>query len=273
MTAKLLSGKKIAEEIKASLKRRTVLIKKRYGKFPALSVIQVGADKAAMIYADSQEKAAREIGIEYKRIKLGKSISRQSLISRIRELNKDKSVTAIMLGLPLPGKMDLREILCYIEPLKNVERINPTASAVMELIRSTGISLYGREAVVVGHGELVGRPIAMSLLDKMATVTVCHIGTATRGNLKNHVSRAEILVVAVGKPGIINGGWVKRGSIIIDVGINKVGDKIIGDVEFDSAFRRASFITPVPGGVGPLTVMASLRNCVSLFEKQAALRR
>lgn len=273
MAAKLLSGKKIAEDMKASLSRRTILIKKRYGRPPALAVIQVGADEAAMIYADSQEKAAREIGIEYRRIKFAKSISRQNLIRRIKELNEDKSVTAIMLGLPLPAKMDLREILCYIDPLKNVERINPTASSVMELIISTGISLYGREAVVVGHGELVGRPIAMSLLDKMATVTVCHIATATKGKLKGHVARAEVLVVAVGKAGIINGEWVKQGSIVIDVGINKVGNKIVGDVEFTSAFRKAGFITPVPGGVGPLTVMVSLRNCVTLFEKQAVSRR
>lgn len=270
MPARLLNGKELAEKIKARLSREVAAIKKRYGRTPLLSAIQIGKDKAAAIYINSQERIAKQIGIDYRIEKFGRLISQGNLIRQIEKLNKDKRITAIMLGLPLPKRLDLRQTLCSIDPKKNVEKANPTASAVMELLRSTGISLFGREAVVVGHGDLVGKPIAMLLLDELATVTVCHIGTAERGKLKDHISRAEVLVAAVGKANVIEGNWVKRGSIVIDVGINKVGDKIIGDVEFEAARRRASFITPVPGGVGPLTVVMSMRNCVELFKEQNA---
>ncbi len=268
MFAKLLSGKDIANRIKSQLKREVALIKEKYGKVPTHAVVQVGNDKAEGIYIRSQEIIAKEIGIIFKLVKLSRSISPDKLIKAIKRFNRDKKITAIMIGLPIPKRMDLKEILSYVGPTKNVERVNPTASAVIELIKSTGISTYGRETVVVGHGELVGKPIAMALLDKLATVTVCHIGTAKRGYLKGHINRAEILVAAVGKPNIIKGNWVRRGAIVIDVGINKVGRKMVGDVEFERAKKRASFITPVPGGVGPLTVVMLMRNCIELFKKQ-----
>ncbi len=273
MEARLLSGKVLAEKIKAQLKREVDSIKLRFGRRLSLSVIQVGNNKAASLYFSSQAKTAKHIGISFRVIKLKSSISQDGLIARIEKLNKDNKTTAIMLGLPMPKRINLKEVLCCVEPMKNVERTSPTASAVMELIKSTGISLFGREAVVVGHGELTGKPIAMMLLDRLATVTVCHIGTAKRGNLKDHVGRGEILVVAVGKPSVINGGWVKRGAIVIDVGINKVGGKVVGDIEFESAREKASFITPVPGGVGPLTVMMLMRNCIDLFKSQMEQKR
>jgi methylenetetrahydrofolate dehydrogenase (NADP+)/methenyltetrahydrofolate cyclohydrolase len=273
MPARLLNGKALADKIKAQLKREVAAIRKRYGRVPSLSMIQIGSNKAAAVYINSQERAARQIGIDYKVVKLGKSVSQETLIRRIGRLNKDRRTTAIMLEMPLPKTLDLKRVLYSIDPGKNAEKINPTASAAMELITSTGISLFGREAVVVGHGELVGKPIAMSLLDKLATVTICHIGTAKRGNLRAHIGRAEILVVAVGKPNVVKGGWIKRGAVVVDVGINKVGDRIVGDVEFELARRRAGFITPVPGGVGPLTVVMSMRSCVELFKEQMRPRR
>lgn len=273
MPARSLNGKALAEKIKAQLRREVAAIKRRYGRVPLLSVIQIGNNKAVSVYLNSQGKTAEQLGILYKTVRLKSSISQENLIRQIEKLNENKRVTAIMLGLPLPKRLDLRQILCSVDPMKNVESINPTASAVMELLTSTGISLFGREAVVVGHGDLVGKPVAMSLLDKLATVTVCHIGTAKRGNLRTHIGRAEILVVAVGKPNIIKGSWVKRGAVVVDVGINKIGDKIVGDVEFEAARRRAGFITPVPGGVGPLTVAMSMRNCVELFKRQMRPRR
>jgi len=273
MTAKILNGKELASKLKAQLKREAAAVKKRCGRAPMLSVIQVGGSKPATIYIDSQEKLARELGIKYKRVNLKASVSQDELIRVIKRLNRDKATTAIMLGLPLPKTINLKQTIFYIDPAKNVERVNPTASAVMEIIRSTGISLFGREAVVVGHGELVGKPIAMFLLDKLATVTVCHIGTAARGNLKKHIGRAEILVVAAGKPNLIKGGWIKKGAIVVDVGISKVGGKIVGDVEFEAAKRRAGFITPVPGGVGPLTVIMSMCNCLALFKEQMGIKR
>jgi methylenetetrahydrofolate dehydrogenase (NADP+)/methenyltetrahydrofolate cyclohydrolase len=140
--------------------------------------------------------------------------------------------------------------------------------AVMELIKETGVDLYGKEVVVVGHSEIVGKPLALLLLDKFATVTVCHIGTSQAGNLAAHVEKAEVLVVAVGKAGLIKGSWIREGAIVIDVGINRLGDKIVGDVEFEEAQNRASFITPVPGGVGPLTVTMFIRNLVEAAKLQ-----
>jgi methylenetetrahydrofolate dehydrogenase (NADP+)/methenyltetrahydrofolate cyclohydrolase len=268
MAARILNGKVLASKLKAQIKREVSAIRNKYGKAPMLSVIQVGGHKPATIYINSQEKLAKELGIRYKKIRLSNSVSQDELIRVIKKLNRDKSTTAIMLGLPVPKSINLKQAIYYIDPSKNVERVNPTASAVMEMIRSTGISLFGREAVVVGHGELVGKPIAMFLLDKLATVTVCHIGTATRGKLKQHIARAEILVVAVGKPNLVKGGWIKRGAVVVDVGITKVGSRIVGDVEFGPASRRAGFITPVPGGVGPLTVIMSMCNCIALFKEQ-----
>lgn len=268
MPARLLNGKELAEKIKEKLKRQVDFLKKKYGKSPVLCVIQAGADASAAVYINSQARLAKEIGIDYRPVIYDDSISQTELIEHIKRLNGKGEITAIMLGLPLPRSINIRELIYYIDPAKNVERINPTASAVMELIKSTGISLFGREAVVVGHGELVGKPIAIELLDRLATVTVCHIGTAKRGMLKDHIRRAEILVVAVGSPDVIKGEWIKRGSIVIDVGINKLGNKIVGDVEFEKARSRAGFITPVPGGVGPLTVVISMRNCVELFKER-----
>jgi len=174
--------------------------------------------------------------------------------------------------------MDYKKISEYIKPEKDVEGMHPvnmgkiifgkarilpcTAAAVMELLNSIGIHYSGKEAVIVGHSEIVGKPLALTLLDKLATVTVCHIGTSQAGKLEEHVRRADILIVAAGKAGLIKGDWVKEKAVVIDVGINRVGDKIVGDVEFEAAEKRAGFITPVPGGVGPLTVTMLMRNLV-----------
>jgi len=186
--------------------------------------------------------------------------------------------------MPLPSQIDYKKISQFILPEKDVEGMNPenigkilfgkakilpcTPAAVMELIKETGVDLYGKEVVIVGHSEIVGKPLSLLLLDKFATVTVCHIGTSQAKKLDEHVRKAEILIVAVGKPCLIKGDWIKEGSIVIDVGINKVGDKIVGDVEFEEAKERASFITPVPGGVGPLTVVMLMRNLVEATKLQ-----
>jgi len=198
-------------------------------------------------------------------------------------LNADAAVTAIILQLPVPKAIDAKKLSGMIAPLKDAEGMHPenlgrillgnyrigpcTAMAVMELLESTGEKLYGKEAVIVGHSEIVGKPLALMLLNKFATTTVCHIATGERGVLPEHVKRAEILVVAVGKAGIVKGDWVKDGAIVIDVGINRVGDKIVGDIEFEGASARASHITPVPGGVGPITTTILMRNVAELFKK------
>ena len=206
----------------------------------------------------------------------------------IRQLNADPSVSAVILQLPVPKVIDARKLSGMISPGKDAEGMHPqnlgrilsgkysvgpcTAMAVMELLASTGVKLYGKEAVVVGHSEIVGKPLSLMLLDKFATTTVCHIATGERGVLAEHVKRAEILIVAVGKPGVVKGEWVKDGAIVVDIGINRQLDRIVGDVEFESAEKRASFITPVPGGVGPLTTTMLMRNTVELFKSSNQVR-
>ncbi len=286
MAAILLEGKPIAEKIKLEIKAEIENLKNRLKAIPTLATIQVGENPSAAVYLKSQKKNAKDIGIEFQEHCLPGATSEKELIAYLEKLNKDKAVTGILLQLPLPAHINSKEIHSYIVPIKDVEGMHPenvgqvmfgkmrigscTALAVMELIKSTGVDLYGKEAVIVGHSEIVGKPVSLLLLDKFATTTVCQIATGQRGYLPTHVKRAEILVVAVGRPGIIQGEWVKEGAIVIDVGINKVGDKIVGDVEFEKASARASFITPVPGGVGPLTVTMLMRNTLEAFKLQHA---
>src|SRR3989338_4730183 len=258
MAAILLEGKPIAEKIKTRLREEIEGLKASFKAGPTLATIQVGENASAAVYLRSQKN--------------------------IGKLNRDANVTGILLQLPLPNHINSKGIHISITPLKDVEGMHPenvgqvifghmrigscTALAVMELIKSTGVDLYGKEAVIVGHSEIVGKPVSLLLLDKFATTTVCHIGTGQRGYLPTHVKRAEVLVVAVGKAGIIQGEWVKDGAVVIDVGINKVGDRIVGDVEFEKACEHASYITPVPGGVGPVTVTMLMRNTVEAFKLQ-----
>lgn len=272
--AKLLEGKLIADQLKNIIKSKVLASSRRL----KLSSIQVGVNPASDVYIKSQKKNAELLGIEYDAHTLEKETSEEKLIAYIQKLNDDASVSGIIVQMPLPLHMDYKKISQYIKPEKDVEGMHPvnmgkiifgkarilpcTAAAVMELLNSIGIHYSGKEAVIVGHSEIVGKPLALTLLDKLATVTVCHIGTSQAGKLEEHVRRADILIVAVGKAGLIKGDWVKEKAVVIDVGINRVGDKIVGDVEFEAAEKRASFITPVPGGVGPLTVTMLMRNLV-----------
>jgi methylenetetrahydrofolate dehydrogenase (NADP+)/methenyltetrahydrofolate cyclohydrolase len=277
---KLLEGKLIAERIKGEIKSAIALL----GIKPVLSSIQVGENAGAEAYAKSQKKTAESLGIEYQFHKLGADTGEAALIEFIKKLNADKSVNGIIVQMPLPQNIEYKKISQFILPEKDAEGMHPanvgkivfgkaailpcTAQAVMELLKESGVDLYGKEVVVVGHSEIVGKPLALLLLDKFATVTVCHIGTSKAGKLEEHVRGAEILIVAVGKAGLIKGEWIKEGAIVIDVGINRVGDKIVGDVEFEAAEKRASYITPVPGGVGPLTVAMLMRNLVEAAKLQ-----
>ncbi|MEK6727457.1 MAG: bifunctional 5,10-methylenetetrahydrofolate dehydrogenase/5,10-methenyltetrahydrofolate cyclohydrolase [Candidatus Omnitrophota bacterium] len=282
--AKLLEGRPIAEKIKEQLKEEIENLQVKFKTMPTLATIQVGENSQSAIYLKSQKKLAKDLRVEFREHLLSAATTESELIDYIGKLNQDKFVTGILLQLPLPSHINSKNIPIHIDPLKDVEGMHPenvgqalfgkmrigscTALAVMELIKSTGVDLYGKEAVIVGHSEIVGKPVSLLLLDKFATTTTCHIATGQRGYLPTHVKRAEILVVAVGKPGIIQGEWVQEGAIVIDVGINKVGDKIVGDVEFEKAFERAGYITPVPGGVGPLTVTMLMRNLVEAAKLQ-----
>jgi methylenetetrahydrofolate dehydrogenase (NADP+)/methenyltetrahydrofolate cyclohydrolase len=278
--AKLLEGKPIAEKIKEELKLEVAGMKKK----PVLVSIMVGDNAGAEAYVKQQKKNAESLGIEYQFQKLGADTSESALFETIGKLNADPSVHGIIIQMPLPQQIDYKKISQFIAPDKDIEGMHPanigkivfgkaklvpcTVQAVMELLQATGVDLYGKETVVVGHSEIVGKPLALLLLEKFATTTVCHIGTSKAGKLEEHVKRAEVLIVAVGKAGLIKGEWVKEGAIVIDVGINRVGDKIVGDVEFETAEKRASMITPVPGGVGPLTVTMLMRNLVAAAKSQ-----
>ncbi len=278
--AKLLEGKPLAQNLKEEIKSEVSSLKKK----PVLASIQVGDNAGAQAYVKSQKKTAETLGIDYQFHKLSQDTTEPSLIEFIQKLNSDKSVNGIIIQMPLPTQVDYKKISQFISPDKDAEGMHPanigkivfgkanilpcTPAAVMELLNSTGVNLYGKEVVVVGHSEIVGKPLALLLLDKFATVTICHIGTSQAGKLEEHVRKAEVLVVAVGKAGLIKGEWIKEGAIVVDVGINRIGDKIVGDVEFETAEKRAAYITPVPGGVGPLTVTMLMRNVVEAAKLQ-----
>ena len=239
---------------------------------------------AADLFVRSQQRAADALGIGYKLERLPGEITQAELIGRIRAWNEDSETTGVTIQFPLPSSIDAREISAILDPRKDVEGIHPqhigqamfgwsrigtcTSLAIMELIAATGANLYGKEAVIVGNSELIGKPVSLLLLDKFCTTTVCHVATSERGRLSEHVKRAEILVVAVGRPHLVRGSWIRPGAIVIDVGTSLVDGKVVGDVEFDEAVKVADFITPVPGGVGPVVVATLMRNTVEAFKLQ-----
>jgi len=281
MSAKLLDGKALAASLKEKIKAEIQGLKIK----PKLVSVQMGENPASEVYLKSQRKNAENLGVEYHLEKMDEKATQDQLIKVIDSLNNDKSVNGIIIQMPLPGHIDAKLISQYLSPIKDVEAVHPqnmgeivfgnakilpcTAASCMELLDSIeGIELYGKEACIVGHSEIVGKPLALLLLNKFVTTTVCHIATGKRGTLPEFVKKAEILIVAVGKAGLIKGEWIKEGAIVIDVGINRVDGKLVGDVEFDKAQERAGYITPVPGGVGPLTVAMLMKNLVEAYKLQ-----
>jgi len=279
--AKLLEGKPIAERIQEELKKEISGLSMK----PVLASLMVGTNAGAQSYVRSQRKTAEALGIEYRLTELPEETTEEELSACIEKLNRITEVNGIIIQMPLPAHLDAKIIPCAIAPEKDVEGMNPanigrflcaktqlipcTAAAAMELIKETGIDVYGKEVVIVGHSQIVGKPLSILLLEKLATVTVCHIGTSEAGKLEEHVRQAEILIVAVGKAGLIKGEWVKEGAIVVDVGINRINGAIVGDVVFEAAAKRASWITPVPGGVGPLTVTMLMRNVLASCRRQS----
>ncbi len=277
MSAQIIDGKTIAGEIREEIKEEIEILKKK-GTVPSLTAIQVGEDPGSAVYIRSQRKSCEAVGIEYALQQFDSSVSQTEMTEFIGKLNGDRGVSGIILQMPLPQALDARALQAAIHREKDVEGVSAanmgmvvfgrpilgpcTAMAVMKLIKSTGVNLYGREAVMVGHSDIVGKPVALLLLDKFVTTSVCHIATGERGTLPDYVERAEILIAAVGKAHLIKGEWIRKGAIVIDVGINRVEGKIVGDVEFEAAKERASYITPVPGGVGPVTTAILLKNTI-----------
>jgi methylenetetrahydrofolate dehydrogenase (NADP+)/methenyltetrahydrofolate cyclohydrolase len=275
----VLNGKAISERIRQSLRQELSLLKDA----PTLAILYFQTP-ASTLYRSAQLNQAASLGIRTVEAPCPMEVKQEQVERIIERWNEDPAIHGIFVHQPMPSQIDAQRISALIDPRKDVEGIHPqnsarrffakarigscTALAVMELIESTGVDLTGKEVVVVGHSEIVGRPVSMLLLDKLATTTTCHIGTDKAGRLEAHVRRAEILVVAVGQPQFIKGAWIKPGAIVIDVGINVVGGHVVGDVEFEAARARAAFITPVPGGVGPVTVMMVMKNTVEAFKLQ-----
>ena len=284
MTAQILDGRAIATKVLGTLKTDVEKLKTRHGRVPFLLAVQVGVQPAADLFARSQMKAAAGLGLGYRLERLPTTIPPSELIQRIQGWNSDPQVTGVTIQFPLPPGIDAREISAALDPRKDVEGIHPqhigqavfgwsrigtcTSLAILELIQATGADLYGKEAVIVGHSELIGKPVSLLLLDKFCTTTICHVATSDRGRLSEHVRRGELLVVAVGKAHLIQGSWIRPGAIVIDVGTNLVNGTLQGDVEFEEAVKVASFITPVPGGVGPVVVATLMRNTVEAFKLQ-----
>ena len=304
MAAQIIDGSKVAENIKLKVKAEIESIKSKCGKVPKLVAIQAGENPASKIYVKNQQAVCAEMGINYELKQLPAEIDEKQLTEVIKTVNNDVSVNGVILQMPLPQNINSRKMQMVIDPKKDVEGITPTnlglllysgvapvvapctACAVIELLNSLNIPLKGKETVIVGHSEIVGKPVTLMLLNSLlesATPTVCHIATK---DLAYHTSRAEVLIVAAGKAGLIKGNMVKDGAIVIDVGINRIQIKdangapvidektgkpkmkTVGDVVYDEAVNRAGFITPVPGGVGPVTTTILVRNMLQLFKVQ-----
>lgn len=271
----IIDGKKISAEIKDEL-RQEVAAMKEEGKEIALAVIQVGEDPASSVYVRNKKKACEYIGIKSVSYEIPEDSTQQELLDLVEKCNKDPEINGILVQLPLPGHMDEDAVIHAIDPKKDVDGFHPvsvgnmvigndgflpcTPAGIIELLKRSGVEISGKECVVVGRSNIVGKPMSTLLLRENGTVTVCHSRTR---NLREVCGRADILVVAVGKPKFIDSSYVKQGAVIIDVGIHRnEHNKLCGDVDFDAVKEKTSAITPVPGGVGPMTIAMLMKNCV-----------
>ena len=280
-----IDGKVVAAAVRAEVRERVARLAAR-GVVPGLAAILVGDDPASQVYVGNKEKACADVGIRSFRHRLPASTPEGEVVALVRRLGRDSEVHGILVQLPLPPPLRAPAVIDALTPEKDVDGLHPvsqgrllagqpglrpcTPLGVLRLIDTTGIALAGTRTVVVGRSVLVGKPVALLLLERHATVTLCHSRTA---DLAGEVARAEVVVAATGHPGLVRGEWIRAGAVVIDVGINRGADgKLCGDVEFERARDRAGFITPVPGGVGPMTVAMLLANTVTAAEHAAAAR-
>lgn len=280
MTAQIINGKEIAASFRQALAQKIADFPSE--DMPVLAVILVGDDDASKIYVRNKQKAAAEVGIGCEIMEFSSTIGEQALLNVIDELNSNHHINGIIVQLPLPRHLDALKILSRIHPSKDVDGFSPynagllsynspdafisaTPKGILHLLLSTGIDLEGTHAVIIGRSNIVGRPVATLLLNQNCTVTITHSRTK---NLAEIVKTADIIVAACGQAKLVKGDWIKDGAVVIDVGINRVDGKLCGDVDFAEAVERASFITPVPGGVGPMTVAMLLANTFSAFCRQ-----
>jgi methylenetetrahydrofolate dehydrogenase (NADP+)/methenyltetrahydrofolate cyclohydrolase len=279
MSAKIIDGKAIAESLRAGIRQRADKFKAEFNRPPALAVILAGADPASEVYVKNKIKGCEQCNIKSLAYFLPESVTEEELTELILTLNSDASVDGILVQLPLPKGLDGARVLATIDNRKDVDGFGLeaggnlflgrrglyacTPAGCMELIRSTGVAVEGKHAVVVGRSNIVGKPAALMLLSQNATVTICHSKTK---DLASYTKTADILIAAVGIKEFITGDMIKPGAVVIDVGMNRFEGKLFGDVHFDSAFKRAGFITPVPGGVGPMTITMLLDNTIKAAE-------
>jgi len=279
---KLIDGKAIAASMRGEIAEQTARLKQQ-GVTPGLAVVLVGEDPASRVYVSMKEKACEQAGIFSDEHKLPAETSEAELLALVARLNADARIDGILVQLPLPGHIDESKVLEAISPKKDVDGFHPynvgrlvtgnplfqpcTPYGVMKMLEQIGCDLTGKEVVVVGRSNIVGKPVALMCLAQHATVTVCHSRTR---DLAEKVGRADVVIAAVGKPEMIKGAWIKPGAVVIDVGVNRVGDKkLVGDVEFEAAMERAAAITPVPGGVGPMTITMLLYNTLESAKRRA----
>ena len=276
----IIDGKKIAETLRHKLKKEIIEIKSSFKSVPGLTVILIGEDPASKIYVRNKEKFSKEIGINSEVIKYPENIEEKEVISKIIELNKNKKVSGILVQLPLPKHINKQKVIETILPEKDVDGFHPinvgnlssgydskvpcTPLGCFLLLKEVEKNLSGKHAVVIGRSNLNGKPMAQLLLKENCTVTITHSKTK---DLKSQCNKADIIIAAVGKPKLVKGDWVKKNAIVIDVGINKTTDGIVGDVDFNEVSKVARAITPVPGGVGPMTIACLLRNTVECFKR------
>ncbi len=280
----LINGKELAKKIRMELKEEVEKLKQQ-GINPKLAVIMVGDDKASAVYVRNKSKACEEIGIEFEEFLLESTISQEYLINLIKELNNRKDIHGILLQSPIPKNLDIREAFNTIDYRKDVDGFNPinvgklsigedcfiscTPYGVIKMLEEYDIEIEGKRAVIIGRSNIVGKPLIQCLLNKNATVTVCHSKTK---NIEEITSKADILIAALGRPKFVTSNMVKEGAVVIDVGINRNEEgKLVGDVDFENVSKKVSFITPVPGGVGPMTIAMLMYNVVksarALMEK------
>jgi len=282
MSAKIIDGKRIAEEYRREVRAGTDALERSAGRRPGLAVVMVGDHAASAVYVRNKRRACEETGIVSVAHDLPASTSEAALLELIDRLNADPAIDGILVQLPLPSHVASVAVLERIDPAKDVDGFHPynvgrlaqrmpiqrpcTPYGITLMLEREGLEVRGKNAVIVGQSNIVGRPMALELLMKAATITVCHSQTR---DLERHVGEAEILVAAIGKPQFVPGAWIRQGSVVIDVGINRLPDgKLVGDVQYVEAASRAGWITPVPGGVGPMTIAALMKNTLESAQRR-----
>ncbi len=285
METKILEGKNIAGDLQKKIAEKIQMLTATGLPRPCLCAIQTSENPASAWYIGQQEKLSARVGIDFRKVPVSEVANEKALIEKVRALGEDRSVHGLFISMPFPAGVDADKVLLAMDPRKDVEGVHPTslglivlrrgklipptAFAAYTLIKSTGIMLRGKKAVIIGQSAIAGRPLQLLLGEARVTTTICNTGTSTE-DIRKIVNGSEIVVACAGKPGVVRGEWIKQGAVVIDIGTTEVDGKLQGDVDFEGAVKRAGFITPVPGGVGPLTVTMLMENLMTAYDWQTA---